>query len=152
MCLRVCGSGFCANAAATISLDELLSFLHTLGLSLTFNPVSSFIIYKKCQSYHTHTPTLSRNAHPHSFPGTLGHHFLVLETSEPSDWTVRGDSENIQTVPIRSGGSFLTLPLIYPQSRTVDHPGSTVRNRTRLSEVLLILKFHSRLETRQKPD
>lgn len=50
MCLRVCGSGFWANTIAIIGPDaQLLSFFHTLSLSLSLSYFLSGIIFHDLQ-------------------------------------------------------------------------------------------------------
>lgn len=69
-------------------------------LSFTFCPIIFHDFQKAPHITHTHTYTHThadaRRHTSHSFPGILGLHFLVLESFDLSDRTVKGDSQRKQ--------------------------------------------------------
>lgn len=70
-------------------------------ISFTLSPISSFTIFRKPLITHT------LDTHLHSFPGTLERDFLVLDSFDLSDRTVRGR----ETVGGNHEDRKLTCPL-----------------------------------------
>lgn len=116
MCVNVINK-CCYVSAPVVQVSELMQqrssvWMHNSSLSSTLSmPLVHFLAYIIFHDFQkaphiTHTNTHAY-AHPRSFPGILEHNFLVLESFDLSDRTVRGDRKEKQKereliCPVRS--------------------------------------------------